>query len=1072
MLEIARSLSVRERLDVLRTFRHDENGGQSSDSSAGARLDRWRGQTALDGSRPLRDPTVAHGCSDAELCAVLDEHLVATRVASDVPEWASEMNRAWRTGRHLPHGITASAVSDFNHAFLPLVKPFIAYSVACVSRVAAAISEEGTTPAPLYADVLTKSLQRLLENRLAAFVSRTAVLELHAASSVGELTGSTREARFASFIRSLDDPEYSGRILRRSPVLARLSYTICRSWIDSSSEFLERLASDRADLTAGFGLSPDDVAVGVAVMGDFHRRGRAVLRVEFSSGSRVIYKPRSIAVESQFQRVLELLTAVPSVLDARSPKTLARPTHGWVEHVATSECAEHELAQLYERYGVLLAVLHALGTTDCHFENIVIANAFPYIVDLEALFHAFPEAPLEELGPAERDAFEASTGSVLAVGILPNRKWSNALQRSIDVSGLGARPAEWERAQQCRWVDPFTDEAREVLAEPEPARTVESKGGARPDPLLHRTEDVARGFERAYRALASLRESILQSDGPLSGFDGLETRAILRPTGHYLYMLQSLSHPSFLYDGVALDQRLDRLIEVDDGKHVASPFAAAERRDLWQMDVPLFVTHPGTRDIWSHDGQLFLGFRSEAGLERARNRIAAMSEDDLEHQLWLIRLALAAWTLNQIGVHESDAKTSITIPRSCSTTPTECASVLAKRLHQVAFRRDGEATWLGLHYRPGDETWSVGAVGPSLFDGTGGIALFLAYLAESTRSELHLHFAREACGTFQRQLSRALSASTRTSLVGFSGIGGWIYVCSHLAALWKSERLLETAAALARRMDDALDVAPTVDVIGGAAGAIRPLLTLYEQTGDHGVLECARSCGDHIISACLPQQHGVGWRSPAGRLPLSGFAHGAAGISWALLRLYDATRDDRYRATALAGLAYERSLFSPSNDNWRDLRSVESHADEADAPCAPWWCSGSAGIGLARLDMLDIYSDDLMRTEVEVAVRATSARGLRDHCLCHGWGTAVELIVLAERAGFTVPPPPTSGPWTRAMLNGIRENGYTTGAPHGVEVPGLMMGIAGIGYALLRLADPDSIPSVALLEPPRYSSGS
>ena len=36
----------------------------------------------------------------------------------------------------------------------------------------------------------------------------------------------------------------------------------------------------------------------------------------------------------------------------------------------------------------------------------------------------------------------------------------------------------------------------------------------------------------------------------------------------------------------------------------------------------------------------------------------------------------------------------------------------------------------------------------------------------------------------------------------------------------------------------------------------------------------------------------------------------------------------------------------------------------------------------------------------------------------------------------------------------------------GVETPGLMVGLAGIGYELLRLADPAVIPSILLLEPP------
>lgn len=42
----------------------------------------------------------------------------------------------------------------------------------------------------------------------------------------------------------------------------------------------------------------------------------------------------------------------------------------------------------------------------------------------------------------------------------------------------------------------------------------------------------------------------------------------------------------------------------------------------------------------------------------------------------------------------------------------------------------------------------------------------------------------------------------------------------------------------------------------------------------------------------------------------------------------------------------------------------------------------------------------------------------------------------------------------------------STGVPFNVETPGLMTGLAGIGYGLLRLADPQNVPSVLLLELP------
>jgi lantibiotic modifying enzyme len=52
------------------------------------------------------------------------------------------------------------------------------------------------------------------------------------------------------------------------------------------------------------------------------------------------------------------------------------------------------------------------------------------------------------------------------------------------------------------------------------------------------------------------------------------------------------------------------------------------------------------------------------------------------------------------------------------------------------------------------------------------------------------------------------------------------------------------------------------------------------------------------------------------------------------------------------------------------------------------------------------------------------------------------------------------------VLEGIDREGWHCGVPLRVESPGLMTGLAGIGYGLLRLAAPASVPCVLVLEPP------
>jgi lantibiotic modifying enzyme len=92
-----------------------------------------------------------------------------------------------------------------------------------------------------------------------------------------------------------------------------------------------------------------------------------------------------------------------------------------------------------------------------------------------------------------------------------------------------------------------------------------------------------------------------------------------------------------------------------------------------------------------------------------------------------------------------------------------------------------------------------------------------------------------------------------------------------------------------------------------------------------------------------------------------------------------------------------------------------------------------------------------------------------NHTLCHGDLGNAEILFCAAEA--------LRQPGWRNLADKIignilhEENHWICGNPLGVESPGLMTGIAGIGYAFLRFADPAGIPSVLSLQPPVSLNG-
>ncbi len=131
------------------------------------------------------------------------------------------------------------------------------------------------------------------------------------------------------------------------------------------------------------------------------------------------------------------------------------------------------------------------------------------------------------------------------------------------------------------------------------------------------------------------------------------------------------------------------------------------------------------------------------------------------------------------------------------------------------------------------------------------------------------------------------------------------------------------------------------------------------------------------------------------------------------------------------------------------------------------WCHGASGIGLARLASLKYIDDAVIREEISIALQTTLIKGFgRDHSLCHGDLGNLETLLVGSQV--------LRNPyyWEQVdllasmLLTSIERDGWRTAAPRGIETPELMTGIAGVGYELLRLADPESIPSVLQLAPP------
>ncbi|MGO8790100.1 MAG: type 2 lanthipeptide synthetase LanM family protein [Terriglobia bacterium] len=1041
-------------------------------------MQRWRAQPPFAAGPFFAQRLEADGLSEQDLLYCLGEPAEALNSRLLPPEWVEQLLLSLsRPPSSAPLPLPKAVLGRQTAGFLNLIEPLLRAALDRVREGAEKLRQRSRAEPtgalahlPFDTETVPAQLFANLPQQLLAMLSRTMVLELNVARLEGLLEGATAEKRFHDFLERLCRRDVALALLDEYPVLARQLVLRIDDWVRFSLEFLEHLTVDWESIRATFS-SEHDPGVLLelrADAGDSHRGGRSVQIAKFSSGLRIVYKPRSLAVDVHFQELLAWLNDRGNHPPFRTLKVLDHGSHGWTEFIDPRSCrSEEEVRRFYERQGAYLALLYALEATDFHFENLIAAGEHPMLLDLEALFH--PRVGGQDSGGAAQFANNAMSYSVLKVGLLPLRATSAGNFAGLDISGLASRSGQLTPQPVPQWLGEGTDEMRLTRQRVEipGGQNRPSLNGAEVDVLKY-TDAIETGFAGMYRCLLKHQNDLLSEQGPLARFAQDEVRVILRPTYIYSLLLREGFHPDVLRNALERDRLFDRLWTAVEDSPLLAKVIPAERQDLHAGDVPLFTTRPNSRDLWSSSHDRIRDFFDEPGIVPVQRRIQQLSGQDCARQLWFTRASLA--TLSKA----EDA------PRRRAYRPTEpatpadrgrllsAARKVGDRLEELALHGEGGISWIGL-VMVNPQEWALEPLGLDLYDGLPGIALFLAYLGQILDEHRFSALAQSVLATSCRILERA--PSSIVCIGGFGGWGGLIYVLTHLGILWRQPHLVAEAEAIVERLPAFIEQDRHFDMIGGAAGCIGSLLALHQCAPSDCTLAAAALCGDHLLAHAQPLPRGIGWVSEnVASKPLTGFSHGGAGIAWALLDLAAATGDGRYRTAALAAIDYERGLFSPAEGNWPDLRIQEAGSEtnrKAQARFAMSWCHGAPGIGLGRLLSLGHLDDPQVRSEIDAALETTLAHGFgSNHSLCHGDLGNLELL---QQASLKLGEPRWRAEAARlaaVVLDSIDSGGWLCGNPLRVESPGLMTGLAGIGYALLRLAEPHRVPSVLALAPP------
>jgi type 2 lantibiotic biosynthesis protein LanM len=904
-------------------------------------------------------------------------------------------------------------------------------------------------------------------------MTQTPILGLMGADAMAQRADDVQSDQYHQFVRQFYDEETLWEFFKEYSLLARLLVEEIQTWVSAVGEFLTRLDRDWAALDVAFGGLGEGVGEILAGLSDPHNNGRTVFQVSFASGIRLIYKPHSLAMDGAYHSFVEWTNKHCGLPTLKTPQLLEMGSHGWVEFIDQQPCQSADgVERFYTRLGILIAVMYLLSGADFHYENVIAHGEFPMPVDLEMLLYP-PMAPeLGESASGEIDAWQ-QIATVFASSLLPfgNREVGGGVDASY--VGAFAIPQEVKRRRLKYINSDFMHWDQETIVfEPE-----KSKATVFLEDELQRPQDYMRdilaGFEKAYRFFLHKKSELLTAGGPLSSFQGLVTRFVFRPTRLYYRVWISSLAAEFMRDGIDRHIQLEHLgrVHTMDGAEVSHfwDLYQEESAALRRNDIPIFHTDTSQRDMRTPDGKVLRNCFSMSGHQRLMEILKNLSKTDLERQSIFIRQSLYAKRLSQPQAPRDFQQIVAPIlksPLGAVNFRTEAERIAAQLIGMALF--DGrQAIWATLEMEPVGETFYPTYLENQLYSGSAGLALFLAALWQDTHRESYRRYAQGALFGLRQQLERDDQGPLlRKGIGGASGIGSLVYALTRCALFLNDESLLADAQRLACSISPGLiEQDEKLDLIAGSAGAILGLLSFHQATQSDEALERAVTCGQHLLSRQVETQSGGrAWPTVDGKL-LTGFSHGAAGIVYALLKLYQVTGDEACLLAAKDGIAFETYLYDPQEGNWPDLRYEEGYMSS--------WCHGAPGIALGRMGGLSILDTEAVRSDIALGLESTlkaveeATADQLDHLCCGQFGRAEILFSAAQMLGEERYKNAALGLASTLVTTAHQNGGYHLlhGLPRDLPQPGFFNGLAGIGYACLRFAQRvNPLPSVLLWE--------
>lgn len=727
-----------------------------------------------------------------------------------------------------------------------------------------------------------KSIKRALTDDLLAIAQRTLVWDVHDVLKRALISSPNKKEELTQYLKyRFATSEKTELFFLEYPTLSRLLSDRVYYFIQNLCYFFDSLLNSSKELADTFLIQkPYFISNLQFTNGDSHNLGQRPLTVDVNQ-NKLVFKFHSGQNLIIYNKILSYIENLKKDFTIFKTKCVSNTNYCFEEYVTYKSCnSNSEIISYYTNYGYLVALLHFLGTTDIHMENLIAHDSSPVLIDTETLL-SFEERRIYSNNYTKTKLAESD--SAVLSGLLPMQKY---WKRQLDVSALNGMTQKLPyKVRQLR-----NENSSEIMYRLEEALLPPAQN----IPLLDGKEIPYNNYSEIIENSYLLMISILsQNSNKLFAFCkqlflSTEMRVLLRDTQDYHNFISFSTHPSCMVNYIEREKIFENLWS---HSFITSSVVELEVASLLKHDIPYFYSSTTSTKLSSMDNHINTFFSTNI-MQVFSDHITALNPKHLHisHLLLKESINILEFEYKEYDIpHNNPLIISPLLKYACDIGDQIVSTIeMNKDAHLVI--------WPNISADP-PTNLSITFPDDNIYDGSAGILIYLSLLNSIFPKSQYLN----AIEILEYEVFNCKVKSTYHS--AYWGYGLRITVAYILYRFTKKDKYKKFLENSLNELCINITKVSSTDWLYGSSSLITLLGRIYKES----LHPLAHKALINLVD---------NYKIPD--VPYPGFAHGYAGMLYALTKIQPLlTTNSIYNKIEKLFYSLKETLHNfPLNDSW------------------------------------------------------------------------------------------------------------------------------------------------------------